>query len=343
MIITRTPFRMSFLGGGSDLAQFYERSPGAVLSVSLNRYMYISTHGFFEPDQFRVKYSKTETANSAAEIQHPIVRVCLERFGITGGVEISSNADIPSGTGLGSSSSFTVGLLHNLHTRAGRFATKERLAAEASHIEIDVLHEPIGKQDQYAAAYGGLNVFRFLQSGGVATEPVALPGERLREFHSHLLMFYTGVQRATSSVLNEQRANLQSAQDKFAALQRMVEMVEPGRDALHGAKWQEFGRILDDSWRLKKSLASKISDDGIDALYAKAMRAGAWGGKLLGAGGGGFLLVMCEPGAAARVKAELSELRLVPFEFDREGSKVLHADFEDVPSQGGSNAAWEKG
>jgi len=330
MIITRTPFRMSFLGGGSDLAQFYERSPGAVLSVSLNKYMYLSTHGYFEGDQLRVKYSKTETVRSVAEVQHPIVRVCLERFGIQGGVEISSNADIPSGTGLGSSSSFTVGLLHNLHTRAGRFATKERLASEASEIEIDVLREPIGKQDQYAAAYGGLNVFRFLPTGEVATERVALPAERLRDFRSHLLLFYTGVQRATSSVLNEQRANLQNEQAKFAALQRMVEMVEPGRDALHGAQWREFGRILDESWRLKKSLASKISDSGIDTLYDAAMRAGAWGGKLLGAGGGGFLLIMCEPGLSSRIKQELAELRLVPFDFDREGSKVLHADFEDL-------------
>lgn len=334
MIITRTPFRMSFLGGGSDLAQFYERSPGAVLSVSLNKYMYLSTHGFFEPDQFRVKYSKTETTRSVAEVQHPIVRVCLERFGIKGGVEISSNADIPSGTGLGSSSSFTVGLLHNLHTRAGRFATKEQLAAEASHIEINVLHEPIGKQDQYAAAYGGLNVFRFLPSGAVGTETVALTAERLRDFRSHLLLFYTGVQRATASVLGEQKANLQNEQTKFQALQRMVEMVEPGRDALHSGDFREFGRILDESWRLKKSLASKISDSAIDQLYARALAAGAWGGKLLGAGGGGFLLVMCEPDAAAAVQRELGELRLVPFDFDREGSKVLHADFEDLRVDG---------
>lgn len=334
MIITRTPFRMSFLGGGSDLAQFYQRSPGAVLSVSLNKYMYLSTHGFFEPDQFRVKYSKTETARSVGEIQHPIVRVCLERFGIPGGVEISSNADIPSGTGLGSSSAFTVGLLHNLHTRAGRFATKERLAAEASEIEIDVLHEPIGKQDQYAAAYGGLNVFRFLASGAVATETVALPGDKLRDFQRHLHLFYTGVQRSTASVLGEQRQNLQNEQAKFAALRRMVEMVEPGRDALHASNWQEFGRILDASWRLKKSLASKISDSGIDSLYERAIKAGAWGGKLLGAGGGGFLLIMCEPGLAERVQRELGELRLLPFDFDSEGSKVLHADFEDVPQHG---------
>ncbi|MCK5867749.1 MAG: hypothetical protein KAG14_05055, partial [Mycoplasmataceae bacterium] len=195
MIITRTPFRISFVGGGSDLAAFYEKSQGAVLSTSINKYMYISSHKFFEEDKIRIKYSKTETVNAVADLEHPILRNILERFKITGGLEISSIADVPAGTGMGSSSSFTVGTLHNLSAATGQYATKEQLAQMACDVEINQLQEPIGKQDQYAAAYGGLNVIEFLANGNVNVRPVVMSAETNKALQENLVMYYIGNQR----------------------------------------------------------------------------------------------------------------------------------------------------
>ncbi|NLO90600.1 MAG: GHMP kinase [Elusimicrobia bacterium] len=327
MIITKTPFRMSFSGGGSDMEEFYSRSEGAVLSVSLDKSIYISTHRFFEEGKFRIKYSRTETAEGTASVQHPIVREALERFGVKGSLEISSNGDVPSGTGLGSSSAFTVCLLHNLHVRAGRYVTQEELARQACEIEIERLKEPIGKQDQYAAAYGGLNVFRFLSNGEVAVEPLHLPKDVYKRFHSSLMLFYTGEQRKTSQILSEQRSNLK-AQDKFSMLREMVGHVYQFRDALCAGNLDAAGTLLHKGWLLKRGLASKISTPELDSLYDTAIRNGALGGKLLGAGGGGFFLFYCPPERQEKLRSALPSLREFRFKFTNEGSKVIYVGDE---------------
>lgn len=329
MIITRTPFRVSFVGGGSDMEEFYAQCGGAVLSTTINKYMYIASHRFFDEDKVRVKYSKTETVTRLAELEHPILREVLAQFHVSGAVEISSNADIPAGSGLGSSSSFTVGLIHNLHVRAGKYVTKGRLAEEACDVEIRRLKEPIGKQDQYAAAYGGLNVFHFNPSGTVSVEPVHLKADVFTALQDHLLMFHTGGQRMASYILSEQRENLRSRQ-KREVLKQMVEMVWEARDALYDGNLNRFGQILDRSWRLKQQLASKISSDGINRAYQQAIRAGALGGKLLGAGGSGFLLFYCEPSHQDRVRDALAPLRELKFHFETEGSKIIYVGDEPI-------------
>ena len=326
MILTKTPFRVSIFGGGSDLEAFYGKSEGAVLSFTINKYMYISSHNYFEPNKIRVKYSQTETVDQVSELKHPILKEVLKKFDVQGGIEISSIADIPSGTGMGSSSSFTVGLLHNLYTRHHRFADKHHLGAEASDIEINKLKEPIGKQDQYAAAFGGLNVFRFKPSGQVQVESIHLPQEIFKKFQSQLMLFYTGVTRSASEVLTEQKNNM-SADDKFKTMQKMVSLVDIGRDYLYQGRLEEFGQLMHEGWLLKKQMASKISNDGINELYDKAMSLGAIGGKLLGAGGGGFLLFMVPEEKQDHLRKNLG-LRQLPFQIEFDGSKVIYFEEE---------------
>lgn len=323
MIITRTPFRISFVGGGSDLASFYERSKGAVLSTSINKYMYISSHRFFEEGKIRVKYSKTETVDAIAQLQHPILKTVLQEFGIKGGIEVSSIADVPAGTGMGSSSSFTVGLLHNIHAHTGKYASKEALAAGACRVEIDLLNEPIGKQDQYAAAYGGLNVIEFHPDGHVKVEPLYLSKEVKGRLQENLMMFYTGDQRSASKILAEQKKNT-SQEDKFSALQQMVGLVYELRDALYKENLDQFGRLMHENWLLKRSLAKGVTNPTIDNAYKTAMNNGALGGKLLGAGGGGFLLFYCPKPEQEKLKAALKPLRHFSFTFEDEGSKLIH-------------------
>src|SRR3989344_5167702 len=293
MIITRTPFRISFVGGGSDMEGFYKYSQGAVLSTTINKFMYIYSHNFFDEDKIRVKYSQTETVTDINKLKHPILREVIKKFKIKGALEISSNADVPAGTGLGSSSSFTVGLLHNLYTVFGKFITKEQLARESCDIEINKLKEPIGKQDQYAAAFGGLNLIRFNSSGKVNVEPLHLKKKTYVALQKNLLMFYTGSQRKTASILLEQKNNLNS-KGKFEILKKMVELVWELHDSLYNGDLNKFGTILHKNWLLKQQLASKISNPVINDLYDKALKNGAIGGKLLGAGGGGFLLLYCD-------------------------------------------------
>lgn len=323
MIITRTPFRISFVGGGSDLEAFYSKSPGAVLSTSINQYMYISSHKFFDRDKIRVKYSQTETVNNASELQHPILRTILSKFQLTG-IEVSSIADVPSGTGMGSSSSFTVGVLHNIYTALGWEVSKEQLAREACEIEIDILKEPIGKQDQYAAAYGGLNIFRFYADGSVITEPLKMNAESIEALNKHLVMFYIGNQRKASDILTEQKKNT-SSEDKFKALQQMVSLVDELKFALEKGKIDETGRILHENWILKQQLASSISNPEINEIYQTALENGAMGGKLLGAGGGGFMLFYCKPDKQPKLNNALQKLRAFEFSFEQEGSKVIYS------------------
>lgn len=323
MIITRTPFRISFVGGGSDLEDFYRHSQGAVLSTTINKFMYITSHYFFDEDKIRVKYSQTETVTDINKLKHPILREILKKFKISGALDISSHADVLAGTGLGSSSSFTVGLLHNLYTISGKIVTKRQLAEEGSDIEINRLKEPIGKQDQYAVAFGGLNIIKFNPSGTVNVEPIHLKRELYKTLENNLLMFYIGSQRKASDILTEQKRNLQD-KSKFPILRKMVGLVWGLRDALYEGNLNEFGNILHKNWLLKQQLASKISNPKINKLYNTALKNGAVGGKVLGAGGGGFLLFYCEGNNHERLRKAMSPLRELKFKFEEEGSKLLY-------------------
>ncbi|MCB0386370.1 MAG: hypothetical protein KDD43_13340, partial [Bdellovibrionales bacterium] len=318
---------MSFLGGGRDLPEFYQKSPGATLSATIDKYMYISSHDYFEKDKLRMKYSKTETVDSVDQIEHPILKTIVKKLGFTGGLEVSSIADIPAGTGLGSSSCFTVGVLHNLHSRLGRFVTKEQIAREACEVEIKDLGEPIGKQDQYAAAFGGLNLITYSANEEVSVEPIYLKPDIHQALQDHLLLFYTGQSRSASAILDEQRKNLMSS-DKFDRLKQMVELVWKGREALYEGQMERFGGLLHESWLLKKGMASGVTNEGIDHYYNLAMENGAFGGKVLGAGGGGFLLICCPPEKQKGLCQKLTEAGLDhrDFKFENDGSKVIYAE-----------------
>jgi D-glycero-alpha-D-manno-heptose-7-phosphate kinase len=328
MIITKTPFRMSFVGGGSDLKEFYEHFQGAVLSTSINKYMYISSHKFFDEDKIRAKYSQTETVKNVNKLQHPIIKEVLKKFKVKGALEISSNADVPAGAGLGSSSSFTVGLLHNLYTIFGKFVSPRQLAEEACQIEIDKLREPIGKQDQYAVAFGGLNVIKFNTSGSVSIEPIHLRKDIYDMLQKNLLAFYIGSQRNTRDILSEQRRNLLE-QDKIDVLRRMVDLVWKLREVLYEGKLDVFGKILHENWLLKCKLASKITNIKVQRIYERALKNGAVGGKLLGAGGGGFLLFYCNPKNQKKLRNAMSGYREMDYKFENEGSKLIYIGDEE--------------
>jgi D-glycero-alpha-D-manno-heptose-7-phosphate kinase len=329
MIITRTPFRISFVGGGSDMETFYSRHQGAVLSTSINKYMYISSHKFFFKDQVRVKYSKTETVERVDDLKHPILREALKKAGLTGGIEISSIADIPAGTGMGSSSSFTVGLLHNLYAIKRQYVSAEELAEGACEIEIDILGEPIGKQDQYAAAVGGLNIFYFNPDGSVRIEPLYIKNEVYEKLQENLVMFYTGSQRNASDILTEQKKNA-SQEDKFKVLKSMVGLVRELRDSLYDERINDFGKLLHENWILKQKLASSISNKHIEDIYNTGLKSGAEGGKLLGAGGGGFFLFYCEKHKQQKLKDSLKHLYNFEFKFDQDGSKLIYFGDEQL-------------
>ena len=324
MIGTRTPFRMSFIGGGSDLKEFYSRHPGCVISTTINKYMYIFVHPFFD-NRIQVKYSKVELVDSIAAIEHPIVREALRNFDVEG-IDINSIADIPAGTGLGSSSSFTVGLLHALYRFKGEQISKAQLAREACEIEIDILQEPIGKQDQYAAAHGGLNIIRFHPNGQVQVQPIIMEEKAYRKLQNNLLLFYTGTTRNTSDILVNQKFNTVNDQQKFDTLVQMTELVEVAHKCLCESDLIGFAKTLDDNWALKKTLSDKISSTNIDDLYSLAKKNGALGGKILGAGGGGFLLLYCEPENHQELRHSLAGLREFEFEFDDIGSSLLTLD-----------------
>lgn len=321
MIGTRTPFRISFAGGGSDLKEFYSKHTGCVLSASINKYMYILVHQFFN-DNIQIKYSKTELVDEISKIQHPIVREVLTQFNIMG-IDINSIADVPSGTGLGSSSAYTVGLLHAINAYCNKYTSSEYLAKEACKIEIDILGEPIGKQDQYAVAYGGLNLIKFYPDENVDVEPIIMSPESYLKLEGNLLMFYTGLIRSASDILIDQKKNIENS-DTFNSLIRMTELAGEMKKSLVEDNFQDFGRIMDENWHLKKSLSKKISESQIDDFYSKAIDAGALGGKLLGAGGGGFLIFYCEKENHEKLRNSLSELRELKFKFDRNGSKIIY-------------------
>jgi len=315
-----TPFRISFAGGGSDLRAFYKDSPGCVVSTTIDKHMYIFVHPSFDW-KIQVKYSKTELVDRIDEVQHPIVRETLRIFGLSG-IDISSIADIPAGTGLGSSSSFAVGLFNALYGYLGEESTPERLASDACRLEIDILKEPIGQQDQYAAACGGLNLITFLEDDSVTVEPIRMPSGKLEELDSNLLMFYTGGHREARGILEDQAKNMDD-QDKRTNLIRMTELAREIKSSLTKGNIEDLGLILDESWHLKKSLSTKISSREIDDIYELAMKNGALGGKLLGAGGSGFLLFYCPQGEQEKLRYALHEMPETNFHFDPCGTRLI--------------------
>lgn len=321
MIITKTPFRISFAGGGSDMADFYREYGGCVLSTSINRYMYLNIHPYFNDRETVLKYSKNEVVEDINEIEHSIFRCVLNDKKISG-VEISSTADVPSGTGLGSSSSFTVGLLHTLYCYKGKYISKAELAEEACNVEIQKLGSPIGKQDQYAAAFGGLNFISFHQDDSVSVEPIITDADTVNGLQESLMMFYTGITHDANKILAEQKKNI-SQTDKTQNLIQMCRLAKDMKHSLETGNLADFGEILNEGWMRKRELAGGITSSRIDGLYQLAMENGASGGKLLGAGGGGFLLFYCPKEKQELLKNKL-RLKPFPFSFEHDGSSVVY-------------------
>ena len=323
MIISKTPLRMSFVGGGSDLPSFYEKSEGAVVSTTIDKFMYIWMNPKFDQD-IRISYSITEDVTSASKIKHPLVREALKKLNIEGGIEIASIADIPSkGTGLGSSSAYTVGLLNALHVYKKEYAPAEDLAREACEVEIDILKEPIGKQDQYASAYGGFNFIRFHQDGRVSVDPIICLKETRKRLEKNLLMLYTGKTRSASNVLADQKKNTENDSQKFKIMQAMVKLAHVLREELQKNNLDSFGEILHKNWILKKQMAGGISNPEIDRWYDLGLKNGAIGGKILGAGGGGFLIFYAPEEKHEQIVNALPELRPIDFDFEYQGSKII--------------------
>lgn len=324
MVITRTPFRISFFGGGTDYPVWYEKNGGAVLSTSIDKYCYISCRylpPFFE-HKSRIVWSKIESVRSREEIQHPAVRGVLQHFGIDEGLEIHHDADLPARAGLGSSSSFTVGLVHALHALRGKMVSKRELALDAIHVEQEVLKENVGSQDQAIAAFGGLNRIEFGGPHRIAVQPVTIARERSGLLQDRLMLFFTGISRNASEIAAEQIKNTHA---KSAELTKMSGMVHEAVGILTGSgSLDDFGKLLHEAWQVKRSLSSRISSSFIDETYASAMEAGALGGKLLGAGGGGFILFFVKPEHQTRVRERLKKLLCVPFRFENLGSQVIY-------------------
>jgi D-glycero-alpha-D-manno-heptose-7-phosphate kinase len=327
-VLTRTPLRVSFAGGGTDLAAFYEMTEyGAVLSTAINKYIYVTVkrHSNVFNEPIRVNYSRSEEVYRIEEIQNNIARECLRFLEIEPPIYISTVGDLPASTGLGGSSSFAVGLLNALHAFRGEKISAGQLAEEACHIEIDILKEPIGKQDQYAAAFGGLNLLRFKAGGDVTVEPVRLRNGMLSALFRQVLMFWTGHQRDASSVLTEQKQNSSQKRDSLFKMREQARQLQILLSNGH-LDWFEFGQILDAGWNLKRCLASTISTDDIDRWYQLAREAGALGGKLCGAGGGGFLLFLVPSSRQEQVRKAMGGLKEISVEAEVHGSQILFAE-----------------
>ena len=322
MIITKTPFRISFAGGGSDLAAYYEKYGGAVVSTTIDKYVYLSMHPYFFENGYLLKYSRTEHAEEVDKIEHPIIRAVFKKYGIKG-VDFNSSSDIPSGTGLASSSAFTCGIIQLCNAYTERYITKEAIAAEACYTEIDLLGEPIGKQDQYACACGGLNFIEFEPSGEVTVERLFLPYDGYKRLAGNLMLFYTGRSRSAASILSEQKKNVSDGK-KTENLHNMVKLARVLREELLKNNIDALGEILHQGWMLKKELAGSISDSNIDGYYDLAVKNGASGGKLLGAGGGGFLVFYVKEENHTRLRRALKDLKEMPFGFDNKGTSIIY-------------------
>lgn len=318
MLIVQTPLRVSFLGGGTDFDDFSHDHEGAVLSTAINRYTTVFVKERFD-DLIYVNYRKKEIAAKVDDIEHELVREAMRLTGVEKGMEISTFVDVREGSGLGSSSSITVGLLQALYTCKGEVKDTEILARQACQIEIDVLGKPIGRQDQYIAAYGGFRFITFHNSG-VTLENIHLTADLKRRLSERLLLFFTGRTRKSEDILTEQKANIK---ERLQLLKELKEMAHSGREFIVEGKLDDFGRLLHEGWLCKRRLASKISDGELDELYEAALKAGALGGKVCGAGGGGFLLLYCLPERRDDVRSALQRLEEIPFQLERDGSKVV--------------------
>jgi D-glycero-alpha-D-manno-heptose-7-phosphate kinase len=325
MIVSCAPFRVSFAGGGSDVAQFYRRRRGAVLSCAIAKYAFVVVHPYFNAAKYHLKYARTELVDRLDQVEHPLLREALRMMKIEPGVEVVSIADIPSGTGLGSSSSFSVALLNALYAHQRIFAPKEQLAREACMLEIERLGEPIGKQDQYAAAFGGVNFIEFEPHGGVTVAPLTLPTALVAELERNLMLFFTGSQREAKSVLAHQNKAVEEDDATFGRIGQMVELAYEMRDLLIAGDLDAFGAALHRGWEMKRGVSTLISNATIDKLYARARAAGALGGKIAGAGGGGFLLLYCPQPAQAAVRAALADLQSLDFRLDWGGARIAFA------------------
>jgi D-glycero-alpha-D-manno-heptose-7-phosphate kinase len=329
--------RISFVGGGTDLPDFYRKSEGAVISSAIDKFVYVVINRTPLIDKVSARYSISETVDHSSMLQHTRIRAALADLGIEKGLEIASFASLPAKTGIGSSSSFTVALVKGLHSYLGKNISAREAAEAASRLEIDVLGEPIGKQDQYAAAFGGFNVFRFRGDGSVDVEPVLLDYKRRLALEQHVLVFFTGITRHASSVLGEQRTNIGRT---FETLKTMAAMVPVFRDSLVEGDFRAVGEMLHDGWLLKKGLASGVSNSAIDCLYEAGMRAGAWGGKVLGAGGGGCVMFIASPERKECIRhavwqmarqANLADFKDIPVGFVQAGADTLYHNAESAP------------
>lgn len=325
MIISRTPFRISFVGGGTDLRAFYKDQPGAVLSTSINQYIYLSMHKYFYRGKILLKYRLTEEVKGIEEIKHPIIREVFKHFEIND-VDLSAVADIPAGTGMGSSSAFTSGLIKLCSEWTGSKMTNEEIAQLACEIEIGTLKEPIGKQDQYACAIGGLNLIVFSPDETVEVKPLFLPFEQRQKIEGNLHLFFTGQTRVAADILTEQQNNTNYKTVNIGSMKRMASMAFELYDELSRNNVNALGHYMNEGWQRKKELASGISNSYIDHYYDKAISAGATGGKLLGAGGGGFLLFYCEKEKAGALKKAMADLEQFPFKMEEGGSVLIFKD-----------------
>lgn len=324
MVITKTPFRISFFGGGTDYPVWYKENAGAVLSTAIDKYCYISCRylpPFFE-HKHRIVYSKIENVKHVSEIQHPAVKAILDFCNVNKGMEIHHDGDLPARSGLGSSSSFTVGLLHALHALVGHISSEPQLAKEAIHIERHVLNEHVGSQDQISAAYGGFNKIIFHRNEEFRVEPITVKKEKIQQLEDHLLLIFTGFSRFASEIAQEQIKNTPRKKEELSSMQKMVEdavgILNNNRDIT------EFGKLLNETWKLKKRLSDKITTSAIDEIYQAAIKAGAIGGKLLGAGGGGFMLLFAPPERHQKIRKALNEFLEVEFSFENEGSRIIY-------------------
>lgn len=327
MLIVKTPFRMSFLGGGTDIKRYYEKYGGAVLSTTFDKYCYHTIRYYppFFKSKGKLTYSKIEMFNVPDEIEHPAVREALKAFGISD-IQITYDADLPARSGLGTSSAFAVGLLNGIHSLRGEYVDKMTLAMQAIHLERDICHEAGGVQDQLACSFGGLNKMTF-GADGIDVAPVIMDGKRKKNFCDSLVLFFTGFVRFSAKIA---QAQIENVDNEIEERKEMTRLVDDGIGILSGiGDINEFGRLLDYTWKLKKSLAAGVSNDDIDNIYKRAKKAGAIGGKLLGAGGGGFMLFFVPSDHRQNVINELSDLVHVPFEFEHDGTRVIYYKQED--------------
>jgi D-glycero-alpha-D-manno-heptose-7-phosphate kinase len=336
MIITRTPLRVSFFGGGTDYPAWFQEHGGAVLATTIDKYLYL--HCRYLPPFFdfhsRIVWSRIEAVQKHSEIAHPAIRGVLEWLKISEGVEIHHHGDLPARTGLGSSSAFTVGLLHALHALRGELVSKRTLAEQAIFVEQQVLQENVGVQDQIESAFGGLNRIDIRPDGSFEVAPLVVPGNRLADLQKHLLLLYTGLSRTASEIAAEQ---VSAMKQRVAELKAIRAMVDEGQGILAGkGPLVEFGRLLHESWELKRTLSSKIAPALINEVYERARQAGATGGKLLGAGGGGFMLLFIEPERRAAVVRALEKFLVVPFQFERAGTQIVLYEADQQNGNGAS-------